>query len=147
MKKPLRTTARTFQLTLRSIPQQVRRVEGFLQKVGEFAHLDEIQMHKLMVSVTEAANNAIIHGNKLDAGKKVKLTCEVSPRWLVVTVSDQGRGFDLKKIRNPLEEKNLMRESGRGIFLMRTLMDKVEYVAEGGGVQVELWMDLKNSRS
>jgi serine/threonine-protein kinase RsbW len=67
------------------------------------------------------------------------------PRWWRYR-SDEGRGFDLKKIRNPLEEKNLMRESGRGIFLMRTLMDKVEYVAEGGGVQVELWMDLKNSR-
>ena len=143
----MRTTARTFQLTLRSNPKQVRRVEAFLQKVGEFAHLDEIQMHKLMVSVSEAANNAIIHGNKLDGEKKVKLICEVSPRWLVVTVSDQGRGFDLKKIRNPLEEKNLMRESGRGIFLMRTLMDKVEYVVERSGVQVELWMDLKNSRS
>ncbi len=144
MRTILRTTARTFRLTLRSTTKQIGRVEAFLDKVSQFAHLDEIQMHKLMVSVTEAANNAIIHGNKMDEEKKVRLTCEVSPRWLVVTVTDEGNGFDLKKIGSPLEKKNLMKESGRGIFLMKTLMDKVEYVPQHSGVQVELWMDLKN---
>jgi serine/threonine-protein kinase RsbW len=134
--------AKTFRLTLRSTTKQIGRVETFVNKIGRFAHLDEIQMHKLMIAVTEAANNAIIHGNKQDKAKKVKLTCEVCFPWLVVTVVDEGKGFNPKKVESPLRKKNLLKESGRGIFLMRTLMDKVDYRVGEHGVRVQLWLDL-----
>lgn len=57
-------------------------------------------------------------------------------------ISDQGRGFDPGQVRNPLQEENLLRESGRGIFLMRTLMDKVEIDRTDTGTEVRLWLDL-----
>jgi len=70
---------RTFRLTLRSNHKQIRRVEGLLNKVNAYAGLNEIQMHKLMVAVTEAANNAIIHGNKLSPEKVATVVCGVHP--------------------------------------------------------------------
>jgi len=138
---------KTFRLTLQSTTRQIGRVESFLNRIARFAQLDEIQMHKLMVSVTEAANNAIIHGNKLHPGKKVRLTCAITPPWLVITICDEGEGFDPKKVVSPLRRKNLLKERGRGIFLMRTLMDKVEYLVGGSSVQVQLWLDLRKKQS
>jgi serine/threonine-protein kinase RsbW len=99
-------------------------------------------MHKMMVSVTEAVNNAIIHGNKCDQKKKVHVRCELLPGWLVVFVDDEGKGFQPEKVRNPLRKQNLMKESGRGVFLMKTLMDKVEFEMGSSGAQVALWLDM-----
>ena len=131
-----------FRLTLASNPKQIGRVEAFLMKIKRSIRLDEIQLHKLMVSLTEAVNNAIIHGNKSDSRKKVTVRCEVLPGWLVLQVSDHGGGFDPDQVGSPLKKKNLMKEDGRGIFLMKTLMDKVEFNVGVSGVQVSLWLDL-----
>ena len=131
-----------FRLTLHSTPKHIGRVETFLNKVKHNIHLDEIQTHKLMVSLTEAVNNAIIHGNRSDSKKKVTVVCELLPGWLLFLVTDQGRGFRTRNVDNPLLKKNMLRESGRGIFLMRTLMDKVEFVQKSTGMQVSLWLNL-----
>jgi serine/threonine-protein kinase RsbW len=124
----VKPTPMIFRLTLASNAGQIRRVESFLKKIRHAVHLDEIQQHKLMVSLTEAVNNAI--------------TCEVLPGWLVMLVNDHGHGFQPEKIVNPLKKKNLLRTSGRGIFLMRTLMDKVIFESHRTGTQVQLWLDL-----
>jgi serine/threonine-protein kinase RsbW len=128
-------------MTLHSDPKYIRRVEPFLKKINHTARLDEIQMHKMMVSLTEAVNNAIIHGNKSNPEKRVRVRCEVLPGWLVVFVQDEGNGFAPEKVRNPLRRQNLMRENGRGVFLMKTLMDKVEFEIDPSGAQVSLWLD------
>ena len=136
------TTKHTeFRLTLASNPKQIQKVEGFLEKVNEAAQLDEIQMNKVMISLTEAANNAILHGNKSDASKKVHLTCEMLPGWLLFVVSDEGKGFDPDKVVSPLKDENLLRASGRGVFLMKTLMDKVEFEHNTDGMVVRLWLN------
>ena len=132
-----------FRMTLSSTPKNVMRVEKFLAKVQEHVALDEIQIHKVMVALTEAVNNAIVHGNRADRRKKVFVFCEVLPGWLLFVINDQGKGFRPEKVANPLKEENLLRESGRGIFLMRTLMDRVEFEALKSGYQVRLWLDLK----
>lgn len=126
---------------MKSTPRNIGRVEAFLKKLGKSIRLDEIQFHKLMVSLTEAVNNAIIHGNKSDPERRVRITCEILPGWLLIMVDDEGRGFKPEKIGNPLAKENVLRESGRGIFLMRTLMDKVEFDFGRGGTQVRLWLD------
>lgn len=130
-------------MTLPSNPKSIGRVEGFIKKVGKKIHLDEIQMHKLMVSLTEAVNNAIVHGNKSDPAKKVTVVCECEKEKLVITVADEGKGFKPEKVKNPLKEENLTRTSGRGIFLMRTLMDKVEYAIGKAGSTVKLVLGLR----
>lgn len=138
----MQATPAMFRLTLPSTTQAIRRVEPYLNKVNGAAKLDEVQFNKLMVSVTEAVNNAIIHGNKLDPSKKVRVVTELLPGWLVVMVTDEGRGFKPSAVKSPLRKTNLLKDSGRGLFLMRTLMDKVEYEINDTGTQVRLWLDL-----
>jgi serine/threonine-protein kinase RsbW len=130
-------------ITLASVPKNIVRVEKFISKVASACPLDEIMMNKVMVSLTEAVNNAIVHGNKANPAKKVIVECEAVPGWLLFTVTDEGRGFRPEKIANPLKEENLLRESGRGVFLMRTLMDRVEIEVLPKGCQVRLWLDLE----
>ena len=131
-----------YHLTLPSTLKAVGRIEAFLKKVNRSVHLDEIQMHKLMVSLTEAVNNAIVHGNKQDLQKKVSVECEILPGWLLFVVRDQGKGFRPNDVANPLHQKNLLRESGRGVFLMRTLMDRVEFERKRTGMEVSLWLNV-----
>jgi serine/threonine-protein kinase RsbW len=138
----VKATPVIFRLTLPSRTQSIRRVEPYLNKINAAAKLDEVQFNKLMVSVTEAVNNAIIHGNKLDPAKKVRIVAEMLPGWLVVMVTDEGRGFKPAAVKSPLKKTNLLKDSGRGLFLMRTLMDKVEYEINATGTQVRLWLDL-----
>lgn len=134
-------TQNVFRVTLASTPKNIDKVEAFIKKIHRAVPLDEIQMHKLMVSLTEAVNNAIVHGNNADVNKKVNITCEILPGWLLFEIADQGGGFKPDKVKNPLAKENLLRESGRGIFLMRTLMDKVEFEQVGRGMQVRLWLE------
>lgn len=135
-------TQTIYRITLRSTPKSIRRVEGYLAKISKVVGLDEIQLHKVMVSLTEAVNNAILHGNRAISEKRVLVRCEVLPGWLLFQITDEGRGFRPDHVRNPLKEENLHRENGRGIFLMRTLMDKVEFEQLPEGMQVRLWLNL-----
>ena len=138
----MKTKQTIYRLTLASNPKSITRIETFLKKINHVVHLDEILFHKLMISLTEAVNNAIIHGNRMSPAKKVRVECEILPGWLVVIIEDHGRGFKPEAIGNPLKKENLLKESGRGIFLMRTLMDKVEFDSGRSGTQVRLWLDL-----
>jgi serine/threonine-protein kinase RsbW len=131
-----------YRITLPTNQRSIGRIEKFLAKVDKHVRLNEIQMHKVIVSLTEAVNNALIHGNKMNPVKKVTVISEILPGWLLFIVNDQGHGFKPEKVANPLKEENLLRESGRGIFLMRTLMDRVEFERIKGGYQVRLWLDL-----
>jgi len=132
-----------FRLVLGSIPKEIVRVEEFLEKINERLGLGESHYNKLLVATTEAVNNGIIHGNKRNPLKKVTLTFEVNNGFLTVHVQDEGAGVDAKNLPNPLAEENLMRENGRGVFLMRSLMDSVEFDRIPGGAEVVMKMDLK----
>ena len=134
------TRQKVFRLTLSSKPKNIGRVEGFLKKIDRAAHLDEIQEHKLMIALTEAVNNAILHGNRSNEEKKVRVVCEVQEDGVLFTVTDEGKGFRPDTVANPLKEENLLKQSGRGIFLMRTLLDRVEFHRTRAGMEVKLWL-------
>jgi serine/threonine-protein kinase RsbW len=129
-------------LVLTSNPKQVGKVEKFLEKINARLKLDEAQFNKLLVAVTEAVNNGIIHGNKRDPAKKVVVTCIVNRAALVIRVEDEGPGVNPDALPDPLAEENLMRENGRGVFLMRSLMDAVAFERHSNGSAVVLTMGL-----
>ena len=133
-----RSPRRVFRMTLPSTPKSIARVESFLQKVNQAAQLDEIAFHKVMVSLTEAVNNAIMHGNRAQREKKVRVRCEIQDNGLFFSVSDEGKGFRPELIDNPLKDENLLKESARGVFLMRTLMDRVEFHHSEDGMEIRL---------
>jgi serine/threonine-protein kinase RsbW len=135
-------TQSKFVLVLDSKPKEIMKVEGFLERLNERLHLEEAKYNKLLVATTEAVNNGILHGNKRDPKKKVTLTCEIHNQEIVIHVQDEGTGVDPDKLPDPLAEENLLRENGRGVFLMRSLMDDVKFTCIPGGAIVVMKMAL-----
>lgn len=107
-------------------------VEGKLKKLG----LDQSQLADVAISVTEAVTNAIVHGNKNDRGKKVKIDLKIEKLKIVITVKDQGDGFDPESLSSPVEGENILKKVGRGVFILKSLMDKVNFIfqPEGGTI-------------
>ncbi len=130
----------SYKLEIPSDPKEVMAVEKFLEQINSKIKLDEMLFNKLLVATTEAVNNGIIHGNKRDRNKKVLLRVDVNSSTLVVRVRDEGKGVDVEALPDPLAEENLMRENGRGVFLMKSLMDSVgfEQLEEGWEVTMKV---------
>lgn len=141
---PLPQRPQTFYFECKSDPKEIRKVEPFLNQINEAANLDDGSFYRLLVAGTEAVNNAILHGNRGDVRKTVHVVCVLSKDSLVFRVRDEGRGFKPEEVPDPLDEKNLLKTSGRGIFLMRSLMDKVNFAMTAEGAEVELIIDLKH---
>lgn len=129
---------RIFRMTMASIPKNVHRVERFLIKVNAVLKINDERFSTLLVVLTEAVNNAITHGNKRNPAKKVVVTCVREVDMLVVTVKDEGKGFNPDTVPDPIHEDNLLRESGRGVFLMRQLMESVSYNKNGNEVTMRM---------
>ena len=136
----------TFEMTCISQPKEIGKIESFLTRLNKKAKLDDGTFYRLFVSSTEAVNNGILHGNKSDPKKKVCLSCSVNTDTIVVQVKDQGKGFDPSNLPNPLDDQNLLKESGRGIFLIRSMVDKVNFVNTEEGTIVEMTIDLRRLR-
>lgn len=137
------TPAAASRLEIQSNPKEIRKVEPFLMMVNKSARLDDGTFYRLLVATTEAVNNGILHGNKSDPKKKVTVTCTVSHDALVIHIEDEGKGFKPEAVPDPLEEENLLKTSGRGVFLMKSLMDGVKYEITPHGTDVELTINLK----
>jgi serine/threonine-protein kinase RsbW len=126
------------------VPSDVRRIEGIVAEVVHRCREHRFDGRQLSLNVpvalTEALSNAMLRGNGDDVGKCVRVRAEVSEVRLVLEVEDEGAGFDLEACtEDPTTPENLEREDGRGLFLMRQLMDRVErYRGEGNVVRLTL---------
>jgi serine/threonine-protein kinase RsbW len=94
------------------------------------------QVYQISMAVREATINAVLHGNRFDPQKKVELTLEPVGRNLVVSVRDQGEGLDIDSVPDPLAPENLLKQSGRGIFLIRAFMDEVRVNSSPSGTEI-----------
>ena len=124
--------------TLDSTLESVNKAEQTAEVFAEQAGFAEDERHKITMSVREAAVNAVLHGNAYDPGKKITVSYESQPDRLIITVLDQGKGLDERKLPDPLAEENLLKTSGRGIFLIRSFMDEVRIRALQTGTEVTL---------
>ena len=98
-------------------------IESTLEQIG----VDSDQSHWLVMSVREAVINAIVHGNRRDADKRVVVKVDLDGSDFVVKIRDEGEGFDPDSLPDPTAAENLLRPSGRGIFMMRQFADSIEY--------------------
>ncbi len=96
-------------------------IEGKLSKLG----MKKGQIYDIAISVSEVVTNAVVHGNRNDAGKKVRISLKADASRVEVTVEDEGVGFDRGKVCSPLQEENLLKEAGRGLLIVESLMDEV----------------------
>lgn len=130
------------ELIFQSDPENISLVEKFLIDLGEEYHFSDDTMNSLMIAITEAANNAILHGNKSNPEKKVKLNSSLTDNLLVISISDEGKGFDPGKVPDPLAPENLLKTNGRGVFLMKEIMKSVDYRFTQEGTTVTLTFEV-----
>ena len=127
------------ELTLESTLESVEVAEEAAHRVTVLAGFEEEDQHRIEMAVHESVINAVHHGNKHDPNKKVWLRFELHKDRLVIRIRDQGGGFDLSNVPDPLAAENLLRVSGRGIFLIRTFMDEFRVEAvKGAGTEVTM---------
>ena len=131
-------TANRVSYTLDSTLETVNSAEQKAGFIAAEAGFDDEEILKISMAVREAAVNAVLHGNAYDPNKKVTLAFERTPRDLVIIIRDQGKGLDVGKIPDPLAPENLLKTSGRGIFLIRSFMDVVEIHPSQTGTELRM---------
>ncbi|MFZ0287303.1 MAG: ATP-binding protein [Terriglobales bacterium] len=124
--------------TLDSTLETVDNAETTATRIAVEAGFGEDEVMQISMAVREAAVNAVLHGNAYDPGKKVELEFEVTGQDLVITIRDQGKGLNPANIPDPLAPENLLKTSGRGIFLIRSFMDDVQIHPSHTGTEIKL---------
>lgn len=121
------------------IPSELKNlgvVEQFIDKVCESKTLSEDVYGNVLIAVTEAVNNAIIHGNCFASEKKVKVSVGEIHQQICFTISDEGKGFDYENLPDPTAPENIEKENGRGIFLIKNLADDMHFEAPGNVIHI-----------
>ncbi len=127
------------EVTIGSGLEYLDLVQTITDCITGFIGFDEDTAHWIGMSVRESVTNAIQHGNKLDQNKKVDICFEILPDQIAICVRDQGSGFCVDNLPNPLDPENLLKPSGRGIFYIRSFMDEVQFRAlSQGGMEVRM---------
>lgn len=111
---------------LESALESVDDAEGAVLGVAGEIGFEEDDLHRIGMAVREAMVNAVVHGNRYNARKKVKLRVLRGNDHLVVVINDEGEGFDWSEVPDPLSDENLLRHSGRGLLLIKEFMDQAE---------------------
>ena len=125
-------------LILDSRPENISSIERFVEEICDYYNINDTYFGNILISLTEAFNNALIHGNDNDESRKVHVVFESKPKGLSFTVTDEGAGYDPDEVPDPLDlEIDTSTQSGRGLFLIRSLSDKVEL--SNGGNTIEMF--------
>ena len=117
---------------------QLVEIENVIERLGAEWKLTEDDRDNLAIAITELTNNAIIHGNKLDHNKNVVVSFYLDDSKIRVYVKDNGNGFNPDNVANPLDPENLLKETGRGIFILRSMVDDVQFFFSEKGTEVKI---------
>jgi len=120
------TEEQTLEQVLESKLESVDHAEQTVLREAEVLGFDEDDLHRIGISVRECMVNAVVHGNRYNARKKVHLKVSRAPDRLTVWVADEGEGFDPATLPDPLAGDNLLRQSGRGVLMMQAFMDEFQ---------------------
>ena len=125
-------------LTLESTLDSVNKVEQTAEDYAQRFGFDEDSIPNIAMAVREAAVNAVVHGNNYDRNKQIVATFEATAEAITIRIADQGPGLDPDTIPDPLAPENILRGSGRGIFLIRAFMDEVNFRQLHPGTELTL---------
>jgi len=127
-------------LKISSKTDSLHLVEKFVDDFSASCNIDHDVYGNLLIAALEAANNAITHGNKLDEKKQVEIVFEKDEQKILLTVIDEGPGFDYNNIPDPTSPENVENMSGRGVFLMSKLSDVIEFENNGSLVRMTFFL-------
>lgn len=131
-----------YEIEIESDPNNLITIEEFVNYFAKDLGLSEEQLSVLLLAVTEATTNAIIHANKCDPSKLVRIHAQIEKSRLVIRIKDEGKGFDPTKLPDPTEPENLLKDSGRGVYLMKVYMDEVKYNVTPSGLETTLVLNI-----
>lgn len=131
----------TYRLELKSIFTEAEKILPFVETIGQRENLSDELVDRVKLALSEAASNAIVHGNREDRTKQIEIVVTLDPGTLRIDVRDQGEGFDPSATPDPVREENLLETGGRGLFLIREFCDKVTYGDEGRCVTLRFDLD------
>ena len=125
------------QLIFPSKPENIHQVEKFVEDICDEYNINNTYFGNILVALTEAVENAMVHGNKKNTAKNVEIIFVSKPEGLSFTVKDEGEGFDINQIPDPTDLSVDPEEiKGRGIFLIKSLADEVNFLTKGKGVEI-----------
>jgi serine/threonine-protein kinase RsbW len=127
----------TTSIRLSSCPKNIEKVSSLVDKLASTFNFAPDTYGNILISLTEAVNNAIIHGNKQDANKMVEVQTLSRNGKLAIMVKDEGRGFDYNSVPDPTSPERICECGGRGVFLMRQLSDRCRFHDNGRSVEME----------
>jgi serine/threonine-protein kinase RsbW len=127
-----------YYLEIESNPNNLITVEEFVNYFSVELGLDEEKINGLLLAITEATTNAIIHGNKNNQLKMVRIYVFVEDSTLTIKIKYEGKGFDPSIVPDPTDPENLLKDSGRGLYLMRVYMDGLTYNQTSEGTEAIL---------
>lgn len=116
--------------------ENIALAEKLIDEACQKHGVHESHYGNILIALTEAVNNAIHHGNRLDPGKNVSLGYALQGDRIVFVVGDEGPGFDFNNLPDPTDPQNIEKPHGRGVFLMRALADAVEFSHNGATVSM-----------
>ncbi len=128
----------TKSISIPSIRSNINLVEAFILEIHDAMVLEESVLDRIVISITEVVNNGIIHGNQSDPEKNVHITCTCYDDRVDFVIRDEGTGFRPEDIPDPLAEPNLLKEGGRGVLIVRSMMDHVDFHQTTEGMEVHL---------
>jgi serine/threonine-protein kinase RsbW len=139
MRENARHVPETVERFLESTLESVDNAEELAVAIAEKAGFDEDDLMRIGMAVRESMVNAVVHGNRYNSNKKVRVSVANSADRYTVRIADEGEGFEYREVPDPLAPENLMRTSGRGLFLIRSFMDEFQVRRlEPGGTEVTL---------
>jgi serine/threonine-protein kinase RsbW len=139
MRENMRHVPETVERSLDSTLESVDSAEELATKMAERAGLEDEDLMKIGMAVRESMVNAVVHGNRYNANKKVRFSVAHTTDRFTIRIADEGEGFDVESLPDPLAPENLLRTSGRGIFLIRSFMDEFDIRrGDAGGMEVTL---------
>ncbi|MFZ1517323.1 MAG: ATP-binding protein [Ignavibacteriaceae bacterium] len=129
-------------LEIESTPNNLITVEEFVNYFSVELGLEQEKINGLLLAVTEATTNAIIHGNKNNKLKMVRISVFVDRSVVTIKIKDEGKGFDPSIVPDPTDPENLLKDSGRGLYLMRVYMDGLSYNQTPEGTETILTLKI-----
>ena len=126
-----------------SDPELLPEAEEYILNIAREVNLDQDKFNHLTLAFSEAAANSIVHGNKSDKNKIVKITVKVDNDTMTISLKDQGEGFKVEEVPDPTAPENILKDHGRGIHIMKSFLRELKYVFTPEGTETILVVSLR----
>jgi len=134
---------KTYIKEIPSDPELLPEAEDYILGIAKQVNLDQDKFNHLTLAFSEAAANSIVHGNKSNKNKTVKITVTVDDEFMTISLKDQGEGFKVEDVPDPTAPENILKDHGRGIHIMKSFLKDLRYVFTPEGTETILVISLK----